>query len=205
MVIAGYGAKASDLIPAYDDLSPEETLAQVIAHLPNAGQSVLDVGAGTGRIAGWLTHRGCRVTGVEPTASFRRYAQQSYPGIAWIDDTLPHLKSLRVRFDAILAIGVLHHLKPEDQQAAIVTLSQRLRPGGRLILSLRHGPSPASRPGFAVGAAQLTDTAQAQGLAIEQSQQAGSIQQDNRRAGVTWTWLVLRAPAFGVDEGCLSR
>ena len=195
-IIAGYEARASDLIPAYDQLSPRVVLAPVAAHLPRAGQTVLDVGAGTGCNAAWLAEQGCHVTAVEPTGAFRRHGCMRYAdvGIDWIDDTLPTLSRVRSTFDCILAIGVLHHLQSDDQDAALMALDRVLNPKGLLILSLRHGPSAPGRQGFSIDAKRLSDTAKALGLTLMQSIQTGSIQDGNRRAGVTWTWLVLRAP-----------
>ncbi len=97
-------------------------------------------------------------------------------------------------YDAILVIGVLHHLCPVDQAHAVGTLSTLLASGGRMILSLRHGPSPTDRPGFPISTNDLTRHAQQAGLHVLRKIKTGSIQDHNRRAGVTWTWLVLGAP-----------
>lgn len=200
-IISGYEQAAPELVPAYRALPPEVVLAPVAAHLPARGACVLDVGAGPGINAAWLAERGCKVTAVEPAAAFRAAGQTAHPhpGIQWRDDHLPGLPSVTgARFDAILAIGVLHHLMPRDQTEAIRTMARLLRPGGKLILSLRHGPCPTDRPGFTICAEDIVKTAEQTGLHKAHLSHRGSIQDGNRRAGVTWTWAVFARA--GVSE-----
>ncbi|MDA7966689.1 class I SAM-dependent methyltransferase [Ruegeria sp.] len=189
-IIASYEQAAPDLVPTYRTLSPETVLAPAAAHLPAPGACVLDVGAGPGINAAWLAERGCRVTAVEPVAAFRA-AGHDTPGIQWQDDHLPRLATITQKwFDAVLAIGVLHHLTPPDQTEAIKTISQLLRPGGKVILSLRHGPCPPDRAGFAICVEDIIKTAEQTGLQKAHLCRRASIQDGNRRAGVTWTWAI---------------
>lgn len=194
-VFEGYTRAAPQLIGRYEALPPEQVLAPVAKFLPNRGARVLDVGAGAGTLAAWFARCGCHVTAVEPVSQFRNHGQTKYLnlGIDWRDSSLPGLTGLSEDnqvYEAVLAIGVLHHLSPEDQETSVRTLSNALKPLGRLILSLRHGPCPPSRPGFPVRADAISDAAKKNGLQLLHRSSNASIQHGNRRAGVTWTWLV---------------
>ncbi len=197
-VFEGYEQAAPNLIPAYKALSPEAVLAPVAEYLPSGSARVMDVGAGPGTLAASLASRGYHVTAIEPVSRFRVYGQSIYGhlDIDWHNACLPHLNTLPehpAAFDAILAIGVLHHLQPKDQEGAISTLPDYLSPSGRLILSLRHGPCPPDRPGFPVDPDALVNTALTTGLRVLHRSSNISIQPGNQRAGVTWTWLVFEA------------
>jgi len=198
-IIEGYEQAAAELIPIYENLSPEIVLAPVLDYLPETGSEVLDVGAGPGTIAAWLASRGNHVTAVEPVSKFRTYGQKTYQhlSISWCNSHLPELtnsRPWRCCFDIVLGIGVLHHLNPPDQDRAIHTLSSCLKPSGRLILSLRHGPCPDDRPGFEISVEKVLHSAESAGVQVQHTFHRASIQDGNRRAGVTWTWLVLGAP-----------
>ncbi len=196
-VKAGYEQAAPRLIPAYDSLSPPDVLRPVLDYLPDTGASVLDIGAGTGTLARWLAKRGCDVTAIEPVDAFRNHAMRSNGALSvrWLDACLPRLSALPddASFDTILVIGVLHHLPPRDQHIAIRVLSERLRPQGRMILSLRHGPCPQDRPGFMISDDAIVDQAVSSGLRVHHRSRTDSIQPANQSAGVIWTWLVFGA------------
>ncbi len=194
-VIGGYNEAAPHLIPTYESLRPEQVLAPVAEFLPKRGARVLDIGAGPGTLAAWLARRGCHVAAVEPVSRFRIHGRAKYHDldIDWFETSLPRLstpRSLGKRYDAALAIGVLHHLKPDDQQASLVTLSNCLNVSGRLILSLRHGPCRPDRPGFPVCPDRISAAAASVGLLTAHRLSRLSLQPGNRSAGVTWTWLV---------------
>jgi hypothetical protein len=58
-----------------------------------------------------------------------------------------------------------------------------------MIMSLRHGPVPEGRRMFEVSGDETIGLAAAQALTLLLQQRADSVQEHNRRAGVTWTWL----------------
>ena len=126
--------------------------APIVDLLPTGQNRVaLDVGAGSGRDAGWLASLGFDVVAVEPARSMRGSAKQRYPShqIQWLDDRLPGLDEvhrLGLRFDLILLSAVWMHVKPADRHRAFRKLATLLKPGGLLIMSLREGPSEQDRP-----------------------------------------------------------
>ena len=188
--VAGYSAAAPRLIPALSTLDPVRLLAPVRDHLPTNGQSCLDIGAGTGTVARFLSDRGCAVTAMEPAAPLRAHgAHTTGPRVTWIDSRLPDLPGIDGLFDSLLLSAVWHHVPPTDRAAAAVRLTELCRPGGTLIMSLRHGPTPVDRPGWPCPPDAVH--ASFPGFTVLRQTEGASLQPANIADGVTWTWLVI--------------
>ena len=192
-VLRGYAADAAELIPRFEALRTPEVLAPVEALLPVQPCRVLDIGAGTGRDAAWLAGRGHNVVAVEPVRELREAGMALHRSerIRWVDDRLPTLDRLPEPslYDLILAVAVWQHLPASEHRQAIETLAGRLSSAGRLIISLRHGPGAPKRPCFPAGPDRIVSYAEDAAMRLRMRRSAGSVQQKNRDAGVTWTWL----------------
>lgn len=192
--IAGYAAAAEALTARYSDLDPNDLYARVMPFFPPAPARVLDIGAGPGRDAGWLAAKGHVVTAVEPVAGFRAAGQARFgAGIAWVEDRLPGPEKLQgsgAGYDLILASGVWHHLEDGAQARAMRGVAELLAAGGRLILSLRHGPGAPTRPKHPCDPDLTTRRASARGLHLLHRHDAPSLQGANIAACVRWDWLV---------------
>jgi hypothetical protein len=99
------------------------------------------------------------------------------------------VRARRQSFDLVMLTAVWAHLDTEQRRAAMPNLASLLRMGGVIIMSIRHGPMPPERRAFDVSAEETIDLARAQGLAVTASLRTDSVQEANRRAGVTWTRL----------------
>jgi SAM-dependent methyltransferase len=192
----GYGAEADVLAERYETLVFEQVHADVLHLMPPPPADVLDIGAGTGRDAAAFAKRGYRTVAAEPTAELRTHGQRLHAGvqITWIDDALPDLTLLRgrgQRFDLIMLTAVWMHQDAEQRRRAMPALAALLAPGGRAIMSLRHGPVPPGRRMFDVSAAETTALADASGLATLASFPHVDYQS---RADVSWTVLVFERP-----------
>lgn len=201
--ITGYCRDAQQLIPAYEALCYSTVFAPVQHLFPAQPTEVLDVGAGTGRAAAWFADRGHRVCAVEPVAAFRDAGQARHPStrIQWLDDRLPDLSCLsdrKAEFGLVILVGVWQHIPEDQRDRTLAVLSTLLRPNGRLILSVRHGPGAPSRPVFQSNPDDITAMASAQGLTGQFRTHVPSIQKGNQAAGVTWTWLAY-------DKGTISE
>ena len=139
---------------------------------------------------------GHRVTAVEPAAAFLSVARGTDDRVVWMQDALPDLARLRRqgdRFDHLNVVAVWHHLAPPERSSAVAALTAVAEPGAALVISLRHGPLPAGMPAHPVSADQTATLFRDAGFAEVLRVDAPSLQETNRAAGVTWTWLVLRA------------
>jgi 2-polyprenyl-3-methyl-5-hydroxy-6-metoxy-1,4-benzoquinol methylase len=196
--LEGYAAEALTLVERYESVAAADKLRPVAHLLPTSPSQVADIGAGTGVDAAWLAAQGHSVLAVEPTLGFREAGQRLHPSdrIEWMDDSLPALdvvKSRGARFHLVLLSAVWAHLPEPMREEAMRNLASLLRPDGMLILSLRHGVFPASRPGYPASADQTIALARAEGLHPIYRCEAESMQAVNRASGVTWTWLAFRA------------
>ncbi|MEV6117768.1 hypothetical protein AB0L59_36205 [Streptomyces sp. NPDC052109] len=81
------------------------------------------------------------------------------------------------------------HLDEEQRASAMVCLTGLLGTGGRIILSLRHGPVPVGRRMFPVTAQETIGLARRHGLGVLHHAQR---EDPHGRPGVSWTCLGLQ-------------
>ncbi|MDR9500021.1 MAG: class I SAM-dependent methyltransferase [Hydrogenovibrio sp.] len=171
-------------------------------YLPKTGM-VLDVGAGAGRDARYFAEQGLDVIAVEPAQKLKAFGQTltEHLPVHWTEDTLPALKhtyALQTRFDLIVLSAVWMHIAPSQRERAFRKLSNLLKPGGHLIISLRHGPAPEDRPMHGVCVDELKDYASTFGLSLarvcgDQNGQKDTLNRDE----VHWQTVVLTLPDDG--------
>jgi len=188
----GYTEQAKDLLECYESFSFEEAHAATLSFMPSEPSLVLDIGAGTGRDAAHFAKMGNRVVAVEPTGAFRLAAARLHPSpsIEWLDDSLPELKRVVERgacFDLVMMTAVWMHLDETERRMAMPVVASLIPPGGRMIMSLRHGPFAPGRRMFAVTAQETVALAAAEGLISLANLHLESVQDLNRRAGITWS------------------
>lgn len=189
----GYSAEAPDLLQRYERMRFEDAHAGVFDLIPPASLDVLDVGAGTGRDAAWFAARGDRVTAIEPTREMREggMALHADVPIHWIDDCLPDLASVRGKsFDLVWMSAVWMHFFASERAAMMQVVSRLVRPGGALMISLRHGPLPEGRRMFEVSADETIELAKTHKLAPIR---AGDFPTPYA-PDVTWSRLWFKAP-----------
>ena len=138
---------------------------------------------------------GHAVTAVEPTAELRTRATALHasPRIEWLDDSLPELSLLAERggtFDVVMLTAVWMHLDAQQRRHAMPRVAALVRPGGVMMISLRHGPVPKGRRMFDVTAAETVGLARAQAMACVQHLESGD--RLLKRPGVTWDRLAFR-------------
>ncbi len=206
--IAGYDARGDELSARYERLRAQDVHAAFADVLPaGADRVALDIGAGSGRDAAWLRQLGYDVVAVEPARGMRDAGKShhAHAHIRWLDDRLPALTAthrLGLVFDVILLSGVLMHVRPEDRPRAFRKIATLLKPGGRLLISVRDGAGEPDRPMWPVVRGELEGYARAHGLAILQIVDRDDMQ---GRADVRWTTYALQLPDDGAGALPLLR
>lgn len=104
-----------------------------------AEPSVLDIGAGTGRLVAPLTALGWRVTAAEPDPDYRSVLQGVAVGrrVVVLPEAFGTL-DCKASFDLALAVNSAfsHVLTPSERLDALRRLHRSLRPGGVLLLDM---------------------------------------------------------------------
>ena len=190
----GYADEAEELFRLYESIPAADAHRAVLHLIPQAPGRVLDIGSGTGRDAAWFAAQGHRVVAVEPTDAMRipAMALHPQPQIEWLDDSLPDLGVLRRRretFDLVMLTAVWMHLDQAQRRRAMPNIAALLRPGGTLIMKIRHGPVPVGRRMFDIPAEETIELARMQDLHAVLNVRTESSQERNRLAGVSWTNL----------------
>ncbi len=190
----GYAEEAEELFRVYESFSAADAHRAVLHLIPTSPGCILDIGSGTGRDAAWFASMGHRVVAVEPTDAMRIPAMALHPSpqIEWLNDCLPDLALLRARgerFDVVMLSAVWMHLDAEQRGQAMPNVAALVRPGGVVIMKIRHGPVPEGRRMFEVSAEETIQLARRHGLHPVLNLWTESRQESNRLAGITWTNL----------------
>ena len=102
---------------------------------------VLDVGCGNGAIHPHLLSSGLalKLTGVEVAARFVDLARAANPDVRYDVYDGKRLPYGAARFDAVIAICVMHHIPPPEWIDFVRELQRVVRPGG-MIAAIEHNP-----------------------------------------------------------------
>lgn len=97
---------------------------------PKLGESILDLGCGTGQLTEKIAQTGAEVMGVDYAATMIEKAKENYPHIHF---DVADAKNFQVDkpLDAVFSNAVLHWVKEAD--SAIASIHQSLKPGGRFV------------------------------------------------------------------------
>jgi SAM-dependent methyltransferase len=117
---------AADVYERARPLYPE---AAVDWLLPEGARTVLDLGAGTGKLTRSLTARGLEVVAVEPLAEMRTGLAWAAPEARILDGTAEAIPLADDSVDAITVAQAWHWVDPERATAEAARV---LRPGGML-------------------------------------------------------------------------
>lgn len=193
-----YSKNADALHESYNRISPEEIHADWSHYIPETKALILDVGAGSGRDSSWLASKGHEVIAVEPSDELRTRAQaQKNPSVLWIKDSLPALNEvykLDNKFELILLSAVWNHVAPSDRERAFRKLTNLLRPGGKLVITLRKGPSQEDRIFYDCSGEELN--AYARKFMLQLLLEKSTVDKMGR-PDVSWTTIVYYLPDDG--------
>jgi SAM-dependent methyltransferase len=109
---------------------PEEAIERLVAELRiGPGTRVLDLAAGTGKLARRLVPTGAEVVAVEPVDAMRRALSASLPDVEALSGTAESVPLPDGSVDAVTVGQAFHWF---DGDAALAEIHRVLRPGGRL-------------------------------------------------------------------------
>lgn len=122
------------------------------------GSHVLDIGAADGSVARRLAERDCRVVAVEieteAAKAAERYCEQVVLGDVEALDLADAVDGRQ--FDVVLLLDVLEHLR--EPLATLKAAANRVKPGGRLIVSVPNVTHAALRLQLLAGRFEYTET-----------------------------------------------
>jgi ubiquinone/menaquinone biosynthesis C-methylase UbiE len=107
----------------------ETVLQQELSSLPS---TILDVGCGTGALAGFFPAESYLGIDCSPTYVSTAGKKHSHHRFAVADATQLPLSDCS--FDGVVICGVLHHLSDETTQQVLAEVARVLKPGGRFVV-----------------------------------------------------------------------
>ena len=109
-----------------------------------AGGRLLDVGTGSGTVAGAASARGYAVVGVDAEASMLAAARRRHPDVLFSRSTVPPLKFEDGWFDVVTASFVLNHMS--EPPRAVAEIARVTAPGGVVAVSTWPAGASPLRP-----------------------------------------------------------
>lgn len=104
-----------------------ETLARALP----SGARVLDAGCGTGvPILQYLLQKGFQLFAIDSSERMVDLFRERFPNVPIERASILESPFFASTFDAVIAWGVLFHLTPDEQRAAIAKIARHLAPGG---------------------------------------------------------------------------
>jgi putative AdoMet-dependent methyltransferase len=126
-----------ELYPDY-----EEVLTAVVDWVAAAnGERGLDIGTGTGNLAGKFIASGITMSGVDQSKEMIKQCRRKYPQMELRMGNFLALPYVDGQFDFIVTSFALHHLTAEQKLVALGEMRRVLRPHGRMCIADRDLPS----------------------------------------------------------------
>ena len=123
---------------------------KIVRHVLPGGASIVEIGAGFGRLGPCYLDNYLDVHMVEPASNLRTSAMNTFGDrVHYHDASVYALPFPDESFDAALMVRVFHHLHNSD--AALRELHRILRPGGRLVFSYSNLRNPGRIARFFLG------------------------------------------------------
>jgi len=109
-------------------------------------RAVLDIGCGSGKVAGAVRAAGVPdVWGIDASLYQLHIAARAFPGLALVQGLAEQTPFESGRFDGVTACFLFHELPTHAQDAVLAEMRRVLAPGGRLVMS---EPSPEQLSGM---------------------------------------------------------
>lgn len=114
----------------------EEVLGEVVTAIQAApGERGLDLGAGTGNLAGRLVTKGAHVCAVDQSGEMLKRCKAKYPAVETKLGNMMAVPYFDAAFDWVVSSFALQHLNDEQRPLALQEMSRVLRPHGRVCIA----------------------------------------------------------------------
>ncbi len=99
---------------------------------PNVGMRILEIGCGPGTIAGYFA--GTDYLGFDLSPKYIERARKRFPQAEFVCERVSQFSLAKQRsFDAVLALGIVHHLDDEEARQLFQIAHDALKSGGKLV------------------------------------------------------------------------
>jgi putative AdoMet-dependent methyltransferase len=114
----------------------EEALHLTVKWLaPEPGENGLDIGTGTGNLAGRLIAQGAKMAGVDQSKEMLKECQKKFPNMETKLGNFLAIPYLDGKFDFVVSSFAFHHLTNEQKPLAIEEMRRVLKPRGRICIT----------------------------------------------------------------------
>lgn len=114
-------------------------LEMLESHIP-PGTKILDIGCGTGHLAGELMNRGYDAWGVDFSAGMVQYAREHYNPERFSAGDIENIKFPDSTFDGVMCLGVVEYL--DSDEPALREMWRVLKPGGYAVITTPNSMCP---------------------------------------------------------------
>jgi ubiquinone/menaquinone biosynthesis C-methylase UbiE len=136
-----------DVAPVYDEVLPAHVTEHYLEKRAHFVQSVcpppcrvLDVGCGTGTLAGRLMAAGYEVVGLDASQAMLGVMKERAPEVEAVLGSATELPFGDSEFDLSLSVATMHHIaEVSSVRKALQEMARVVRPGGRMLV-WEHNP-----------------------------------------------------------------
>jgi putative AdoMet-dependent methyltransferase len=114
----------------------EETLELLVRWInPSENEYGLDLGAGTGNLAGRFLMKGNKMAAVDQSKGMLKQCQRKFPSLRTKLGNLLSIPFLDHQFDFLVTSFALHHLTDDRKEVALSEMKRVLKPHGRICIA----------------------------------------------------------------------
>ncbi|MEK8129734.1 methyltransferase domain-containing protein [Paenibacillus filicis] len=114
----------------------DQALDYIVRRLaPEPGERGLDIGTGTGNLAGKLLFQGAVMCAIDSSKEMLKQCRTKFPGLETRLGNFLAIPYLDSHFDFVATSFAFHYLSAEQKPIAVSEMLRVLRPGGRLCIS----------------------------------------------------------------------
>ncbi|MGE6230149.1 methyltransferase domain-containing protein [Paenibacillus chitinolyticus] len=113
-----------------------EALERTVEEInPAPGETGLDLGTGTGNLAGLFMERGAIMNGVDQSKEMLRICRSKFPGMTAKIGNFLAVPYTDGQFDFVVTSFAFHHLSGRQQKLALNEMARVLKPQGRIAIA----------------------------------------------------------------------